>query len=56
MKQTAEVVPEIRRFLLREADKVSSEWKVTCDGHNLFKLFKAREELLGREFLVTAFE
>jgi len=45
-----------RQFLLRGSDKVSSEWKVICTGHNLLKLFKAHEGLLGREFLVTAFE
>ena len=44
------------QFLLRGSDKVSSEWKVICTGHNLLKLFKAYEGLLGREFLVTAFE
>jgi len=44
------------QFLLRGSDKVSSEWKVICTGHNLLKLFKAHEGLLGREFLVTAFE
>src|ERR1035437_97093 len=27
-------------FLLRGADKVSSEWKVICTGHNLLKLFR----------------
>ena len=44
------------QFLLRGSDKVSSEWTVICTGHNLLKLFKAHEGLLGREFLVTAFE
>jgi len=44
------------QFLLRGSDKVSSEWKVICTGHNLLKLFKAHEGLLGRGFLVTAFE
>jgi len=28
------------RFLLRGSDKVSSEWKVICTGHNLLKLFR----------------
>jgi transposase len=27
-------------FLLRGSDKVSSEWKVICTGHNLLKLFR----------------
>ena len=45
-----------RQFLLRGSGKVSSEWKVICTGHNLLKLFKARERLLSREFLVAAFE
>jgi transposase len=27
-------------FLLRGTDKVSSEWKVICTGHNLLKLFR----------------
>jgi len=45
-----------RQFLLRGSGKVSSEWKVICTGHNLLKLFQAREELLSREFLVAAFE
>ena len=27
-------------FLLRASDKVSSEWKVICTGHNLLKLFR----------------
>jgi len=44
------------QFLLRGSDKVSGEWKVICTGHNLLKLFKAREGLLSREFLATAFE
>ena len=34
-------------FLLRGADKVSSEWKVICTGHNLLKLFR----VCGRELL-----
>jgi transposase len=29
------------QFLLRGSDKVSSEWKVICTGHNLLKLFRA---------------
>lgn len=29
------------QFLLRGVDKVSSEWKVICTGHNLLKLFRA---------------
>jgi hypothetical protein len=45
-----------RQFLLRGSDKVSSEWKVICTGHNLLKLFRAHERLLGQEILVTAFE
>lgn len=28
------------QFLLRGSDKVSSEWKVICTGHNLLKLFR----------------
>jgi transposase len=34
-------------FLLRGSDKVSSEWKVICTGHNLLKLFR----VCGRELL-----
>jgi len=30
-----------RQFLLRGAEKVSSEWKFICTGHNLLKLFGA---------------
>lgn len=28
-----------RQFLLRGHQKVSSEWKLVCTGHNLLKLF-----------------
>ena len=40
-----------RQFLLRGMDKVSREWKVICTGHNLLKLFGARDGgLVGQEF------
>jgi transposase len=51
------------QFLLRGSDKVSSEWKVICTGHNLLKLFRAYQQepapylirgLLGKEILATA--
>ena len=44
-----------RQFLLRGSDKVSSEWKIICTGHNLLKLFGARGRgLLGQEVLAIA--
>ena len=30
-----------RKFLLRGLDKMSGEWKLTCAGQNLLKLFRA---------------
>jgi transposase len=43
------------QFLLRGSDKVSSEWKVICAGHNLLKLFRADGlGLLGQEVLAAA--
>ena len=40
------------QFLLRGSDKVNSEWKVICTGHNLLKLFGAyRQGLLGQDVL-----
>jgi len=43
------------QFLLRGSDKVSSEWKVICTGHNLLKLFRTHGQgLLGREALAVA--
>src|SRR5690606_34309898 len=37
-----------RQFLLRGHEKVSSEWKLVCTGHNLLKLFAfARAAGLG---------
>jgi hypothetical protein len=30
-----------RQFLLRSTEKVRSEWRVICTGHNLLKLFRA---------------
>ena len=43
------------QFLLRGLDKVSSEWKVICTGHNLLKLFRAcGRELFGQEVLAIA--
>jgi len=46
------------QFLLRGCDKVGSEWKVICAGHNLLKLFRARwQGLFSRDILaVTALE
>lgn len=42
------------QFLLRGSDKVSSEWKVICTGHNMLKLFKAyRQGLFDRDFLTA---
>ncbi len=32
-----------RRFLLRGTDKVRGEWSLICAGHNLLKIFRARE-------------
>lgn len=38
------------QFLLRGSDKVSSEWKVICTGHNLLKLFRVcGRGLFGQE-------
>ena len=43
------------QFLLRGSDKVSSEWKVICTGHNLLKLFRAHAQgLFGQEVLAVA--
>ena len=43
------------QFLLRGSDKVSSEWKVICTGHNLLKLFRAHGQgLFGQEVLAVA--
>ena len=43
------------RFLLRGSDKVSSEWKVICTGHNLLKLFRVcGRGLFGQDFLSDA--
>jgi hypothetical protein len=40
------------QFLLRGSDKVSSEWKVICTGHNLLKLFRVCSRgLFGQEVL-----
>ena len=33
-----------RQFLLRGMEKVSGEWKFICTGHNLLKLFVARQQ------------
>jgi transposase len=33
-----------RQFLLRGMEKVSGEWKFICAGHNLLKLFIARQQ------------
>ena len=42
------------QFLLRGSDKVSSEWKVICTGHNMLKLFKAyRQGLFDRDILAA---
>ena len=43
------------QFLLRGSDKVSSEWKVICTGHNLLKLFRVcGRGLFGQEVLAVA--
>jgi len=43
------------QFLLRGSDKVSSEWKVICTGHNLLKLFRVcGRGLFGQDFLTVA--
>ncbi|MCJ7764239.1 MAG: IS1182 family transposase [Dehalococcoidales bacterium] len=43
------------QFLLRGSDKVSSEWKVICTGHNLLKLFRVcGRGLLCKEVLAVA--
>lgn len=37
-----------RQFLLRGHEKVNSEWKLVCTGHNLLKLFAfCRQNVLG---------
>ena len=42
------------QFLLRGSDKVSSEWKVICIGHNLLKLFGGyRQGLFSRDVLAA---
>lgn len=39
-----------RQFLLRGLAKVQDEWDFICTGHNVLKLFRARNDgLLGRE-------
>lgn len=43
------------QFLLRGSDKVSSEWKIICTGHNLLKLFRVcGRGLFGQEVLAVA--
>ena len=43
------------QFLLRGSDKVSSEWKVICTGHNLLKLFRVcGRGLFGQEVPAVA--
>lgn len=43
------------QFLLRGSDKVSSEWKIICTGHNLLKLFRAHGQgLFSQEVLTIA--
>jgi len=41
------------QFLLRGSDKVSSEWKVICTGHNLLKLFRAHGQWLLRQEILA---
>ena len=42
-----------RQFLLRGLNKVGSEWKLICTGHNLLKLFAARRDgVLGQKLWV----
>ena len=43
-----------RQFLLRGLNKVKSEWKFICAGHNLLKLFGAhRQGLVGQDFMAA---
>lgn len=43
------------QFHLRGSDKVSSEWKVICTGHNLLKLFRVYgRELFGQKVMAVA--
>jgi transposase len=43
------------QFLMRGSDKVSSEWKVICTGHNLLKLFRVCDRgLFGQEVPAVA--
>jgi len=43
------------QFLLRGSDKVGSEWKVICTGHNLLKLFRVcGRGLFGQEVPAVA--
>jgi transposase len=40
-----------RQFLLRGKEKVKGEWRLICTGHNVLKLFGARNAgLVGQEF------
>ena len=40
-----------RQFLLRGKQKVQGEWRLICTGHNVLKLFGARNDgLVGQEF------
>jgi len=40
-----------RQFLLRGKEKVRDEWRFICTGHNVLKLFVARNDgLVGQEF------
>jgi len=40
-----------RQFLLRGKQKVAGEWRFICTGHNVLKLFGARNDgLVGQEF------
>ena len=35
-----------RQFLLRGLEKVTSEWRLICTGHNLLKLFRTQSQVL----------
>lgn len=39
---------QMRRFLLRGLDKVQGEWLLACTGHNLLKLFRAKQRRARR--------
>ncbi len=45
----AQIGERMGRFLLRGKEKVGGEWRYICTGHNVLKLFRARNAGLPEE-------